>query len=163
MRGMIMGLLAGIVLYHLASVFFFAPAIVSVFSPYEGHEIVELIENAESKIDIEMYAFTSRDIVEALERAKMRGVEIRIILETINPEMHDELLSKGFDVRYATKAYKITHSKIMIVDKKKLLVGSHNFSNSALYKNREASVILTDSKTVNEFMAEYETDWALAD
>jgi phosphatidylserine/phosphatidylglycerophosphate/cardiolipin synthase-like enzyme len=163
MRGMIMGLLAGIVLYHLASVFFFAPVIVPVFSPYEGHEILELIDGAKSKIDIEMYAFTSRDVVEALERAKMRGVEIRIIIETINRDMHDELLSKGFNVRYATKAYKTTHSKIMIVDGKRLLVGSHNFSNSALYKNREASVIIADAATVKEFTAEYETDWALAD
>jgi phosphatidylserine/phosphatidylglycerophosphate/cardiolipin synthase-like enzyme len=162
MRGMIMGLLGGLVLYHLISVFFFAPTIVSVFSPYEGHEIVDMIDKADSTIDIEVYAFTSRDIVEALERAKQRGVKIRIILETINREMHDELLYKGFDVRYAPNAYKTTHSKIMIVDGKKLLVGSHNFSNSALYKNREASVIISDMKTVNEFIEAFEYDWLLA-
>lgn len=162
MRGMIVGLLGGLVLYHLVSVFFFAPIIVTVFSPYEGHEIVDLIDEADSTIEIEVYAFTSRDIVEALERAKMRGVKIRIILETINPEMHDELLYKGFDVRYATKAYKTTHSKIMIVDRERILVGSHNFSNSALYKNREASVIISDMDTVKEFLEEFETDWLLA-
>lgn len=162
MRGMIMGLLAGLVLYHLASVFLFAPLIVPVFSPYEGHEIVEMIEGADSTIDIEVYAFTSRDIVEALERAKGRGVRIRIILDDINKEMHDELLSKGFNVRYAPGAYKTTHSKIMIVDSKKLLVGSHNFSNSALYKNREASVIIADMKTIKEFVGEFELDWALS-
>lgn len=162
MRGMIVGLLGGLVLYHLVSVFFFAPIIVPVFSPYEGHEIVEMIDEADSTIEIEVYAFTSRDIVEALERAKTRGVKIRIILETINREMHDELLYKGFNVKYATKAYKTTHSKIMIVDGKKLLVGSHNFSNSALYKNREASVIITDMNTVNEFIEEFEADWLLA-
>ena len=157
-----MGLLAGLVLYHLASVFLFAPIIVPVFSPYDGHEIVEMVDAADSSIDIEVYAFTSRDIVEALERARMRGVRIRIILDDISREMHDELLSKGFNVRYAPKAYKTTHSKIMIVDGKTLLVGSHNFSNSALYKNREASVIIADGETVKEFIEEFEIDWMLS-
>ena len=162
MRGMILGLLAGLLLYHLASVFLLAPMITPVFSPYEGDEIIRMIDDAETSIDIEVYAFTSRDIVDALERARFRGVSIRIILEKINPEMHDELLSKGFNARYAPGIYKTTHSKIMIVDGKKVLVGSHNFSNSALFKNREASVILTDMKTAQEFISEFEMDWALS-
>jgi phosphatidylserine/phosphatidylglycerophosphate/cardiolipin synthase-like enzyme len=162
MRGMILSLLAGIALYHLAVLFVFAPAIATVFSPGEGHEIVELIDSAEKSIDIEVYAFTSRDIVDALVRAKHRDVEIRIILDRINREMHDELLAKGFNVKYATKAYKTTHSKIMIIDNKKVLVGSHNFSNSALYKNREASVIISNSDVVAEFAEEFEMDWMLA-
>lgn len=162
MRGMILGLLAGILLYHLASVFVFSPAIMAVFSPYDGHEIVSMINGAEDSIDIEVYAFTSREIVDALEEARDRGVSIRIILDSINTEMYRELVAKGFDARYASSVYKTTHSKFMIVDGQKVLVGSHNFSNSALHKNREASVIITDPKTAAEFSNEFEFDWALA-
>jgi phosphatidylserine/phosphatidylglycerophosphate/cardiolipin synthase-like enzyme len=156
------GLLIGLLIYHLL----FAP-VETVFSPDEGHEIIELFDSAEKSIDIEMYVFTSRDVVESLERAKSRGVKIRIIIErsTIsgsNNQIYQELAAKGFNVRYASDDYKLTHSKFSIIDGKAVLVGSHNFSNSALYKNREASVILHDMETINEFMSIFETDWAIA-
>lgn len=161
------GLAVGILLTLVLSQFFFAPAIVSVFSPDGGDDIIQLMDSAEQSIDIEMYVFTSRDIVDALERAKSRGVKTRIIVErsTIsgsNSEIFNELAAKGFNVRYASKAYKLTHSKIMIIDGKSVLVGSHNFSNSALYFNREASVIIKNHQTVSEFIDAFETDWALA-
>ncbi len=161
------GLALGILLTLILHPVLFAPAIISVFSPEDGHEVIGLIDSAEETIDIEMYVFTSRDVVEALERAKSRGVDIRIIIErsTIsgsNADIYQELAAKGLNVRYASKSYKLTHSKFMIIDRKDVLVGSHNFSNSALYKNREASVIITDAGTVAEFLSAFETDWALA-
>ncbi len=168
-RGIVFGggVAVGIVLALLIQPVVFAPAIAPVFSPEDGHEIVELFEGAERSIDIEVYVFTSRDIVEALERAKARGVEVRIILERDvlsgeNDEIYHELLAKGFNARFASEAYKLTHAKFAIVDGKAVLVGSHNFSNSALYFNREASVIIRDEGTVHEFEDAFETDWAIA-
>ncbi len=161
------GLALGIMLTILLHPMFFAPVIMPVFSPEEGHEVIGLIDSAEETIEIEMYVFTSRDVVEALERARMRGVRTRIIIErsTIsgsNSEIYQELAAKGFNVRYASKSYKLTHSKFMIIDGRTVLVGSHNFSNSALYKNREASVVFTDAPAAAEFIAVFETDWGLA-
>ena len=167
-RGMIFasGLLLGILVYYLTSLFFLVP-INPVFSPNGGYEIIELIDSAEKSIDIEMYVFTSRDIVEALERAKSRGVQVRIIIErsTIsgsNKEIFNELAAKGFIVKYASKEFQLTHSKFMIVDGKAVFVGSHNFSNSALYKNREASVIIYNDETAREFQETFNYDWNLA-
>ena len=156
------GLLIGLLAYH----FFIAP-VETVFSPGGGQEIIDLFDSAEKSMDIEMYVFTSRDIVESLERAKNRGVSIRIIIErsTIsgsNDEIYRELAAKGFNIRYASKDYKLTHSKFAIIDGRTVLVGSHNFSNSALFENREASVILHDPETANEFQSVFDTDWAIA-
>jgi phosphatidylserine/phosphatidylglycerophosphate/cardiolipin synthase-like enzyme len=161
------GLAAGILLALILQPIFVAPAITAIFSPEDGREIIEFIDSAEKSIDIEMYVFSSRDVVEALERAKARGVEIRIIIERNvvgddNEEIYRELLAKGFNVRFASSAYKLTHAKIIIVDGKAVLVGSHNLSNSALYKNREASVIIRDAATLEEFGAAFATDWAIA-
>ena len=163
----LIGIIAGLALYHVFSPLVFPVAISSVFSPDNGDDIIILIDNAETSIDIEMYVFTSRDVIEALERAKNRGVKIRIIIErnTIggsNAETYQELASKGFNIRYASRSYKLTHSKFMIVDGTAVLVGSHNFSNSAIYKNREASVILRESTTVDEFSRAFEKDWMMA-
>lgn len=161
---LILAFLLGLLVYHLASLFFFAPAM-AIFSPEEGDEIISFIDSAEHSIDIEMYVFSSEEVVAALQRAKDRGVHVRIILErrtlsNNNEETFEELLVSGIDVRWASEIYKLTHSKFIIVDDR-VLVGSHNFSNSALNSNREASVILSGS-VVEEFKRIFELDWNLA-
>jgi len=161
------GLVLGLVIYHFFSVLVFTPLIMPVFSPEDGNEIINFIDSAETSIDIEIYVLTSRDVVEALERAKQRGVRIRIIIERNtmgngNEEIYKELAAKGFNIRYAGSFYKLTHSKYIIIDRKAVLVGSHNLSNSAINKNREASVIIYNSNIVDEFLESFETDWMLA-
>lgn len=164
----VLGLLSGIAIFYFFSQFIFPPLITPVFSPEDGHEVISFIDSAQSSIDIEVYVFTSRDVIEALERAKARGVIIRIIIERNvlsgqNDETYRELASKGFNIRYASAvAYQLTHAKFIIVDGKAVLVGSHNLSNSALYENREASVIIRDSATVARFMDIFGTDWRIA-
>jgi phosphatidylserine/phosphatidylglycerophosphate/cardiolipin synthase-like enzyme len=164
---LLVGLAAGFLIYHILSSIVFAPVILTVFSPDDGDDIIDLIDSAESSIDIEIYVMSSRDVIEALERAKGRGVGIRIIIERNtmgdgNEMVYRELASKGFNIRYAGSAYKLTHSKFIIIDREAVLVGSHNLSNSALRKNREASVIIRDSRAVQDFIHAFETDWALA-
>ncbi|MBD3209936.1 hypothetical protein GF318_00990 [Candidatus Micrarchaeota archaeon] len=161
------GLILGLSIHFLLSEFVFSPVITAVFSPEGGQKIIDFIDTAEETIDIEIYVISSRDVIEALERAKARGVSIRIIIErntlgTKNQEIYRELASKGFNVRYASDTYKLTHSKFILVDGKAVLVGSHNLSNSALTKNREASVIIRDRGSVEEFLYVFETDWLLA-
>lgn len=161
------GLVFGVLLYAILTAVFFPPVIVPVFSPEEGSGIISFIDSAEKSIDIEVYVFTSRDVIEALERAKLRGVDIRIIIERNvlsgqNDQTYRELAAKGFNVRYASATYQLTHSKFIIVDGKAVLVGSHNLSNSALYENREASVIILDAATVAAFADVFAVDWSIA-
>ena len=164
----VLGIVAGLFFsFILAPVF--SPAVITpVFSPENGDEIIYLIDSAQQSIDIEMYVFTSDEILAALERASSRGVRARLILEKRvisddNERIFNELLSHGIIARWASEEYKLTHAKFIIVDGKLLLVGSHNFSNSAMYKNREASVIISDQKTVKEFIKVFEEDWVKAD
>jgi len=161
------GLGAGMLVFFLIQSFFFAPEVTAVFSPEDGHKIIYLIDSAHKTLDIEIYVFSSRDVVEAIERARDRGVDIRIIIEKDvisgeNDAIFRELSAKGFRIRYASEYYKLTHSKFMIIDGSAVLVGSHNLSNSALYKNREASVIIRDPVTAQKFIDAFETDWRLA-
>lgn len=161
------GLVLGLVFGFVVPGFAFAPETAAVFSPEDGQEVLDLIDSAEDSIDIEVYVFTSRDVIDALERARRRGVSIRVIVEKRvmggeNGEVFRELSAKGFDIRYASQAYQLTHSKFIIVDGEKVLVGSHNLSNSALFRNREASVILSDDVTVGEFEAVFEADWRIS-
>lgn len=139
----------------------------AVFSPEDGQEVIDFIDSAKGSIDIEVYILSSRDVVDALERANARGVDVRIIVERNviggeNDAIFHELSAKGFSIRYASRAFQLTHSKFIIIDGKSVLVGSHNLSNSALFKNREASVIVSDFATVKEFREIFENDWGIA-
>ncbi|MEW6723022.1 MAG: phospholipase D family protein [Candidatus Micrarchaeota archaeon] len=168
-RGMIFGagLALGLIIGFAFSVFAVPPEAEAVFSPEDGREIIDFIDSARETLEIEVYTMSSRDVVDALGRARARGVDVRIILERNvlggeNAEIYRELSAKGFAVRYASKAFKLTHSKFIIVDGNEVLVGSHNLSNSALFSNREASVIVRDAAIVGEFSEIFEGDWELA-
>jgi phosphatidylserine/phosphatidylglycerophosphate/cardiolipin synthase-like enzyme len=158
------GLLAGFILFLVINQLFLAPVIVPVFSPEDGNEITVFIDGAEESLDIEMYLFTSDDVYDAVVGAHERGVRIRILLEAepmnnANDEMYRKLTAEGISVKYYSGTR--MHSKFIIRDGKEVLVGSHNFSYSALNKNREASVIISGS-AVKEFIDIFEEDWLWA-
>ena len=67
----------------------------------------------------------------------------------------------GAEVRWASFSYKLTHSKLAIADGKYVLVGSINFSNSAVSKNREAAALLSCNEN-NDYAAMFEQDWQKA-
>jgi phosphatidylserine/phosphatidylglycerophosphate/cardiolipin synthase-like enzyme len=138
----------------------------TLFSPGAQDEVISLIRSAHETIDVEMYVFTSDDIIRELGEAEKRGVRVRVIMEprvedSRKQKVFDTLSALGCEMKWATFSYKLTHSKFLIVDSKRVLVGSINFSRSALNDNREADVILEGEK-VREFVSVFEEDWAKA-
>jgi phosphatidylserine/phosphatidylglycerophosphate/cardiolipin synthase-like enzyme len=165
---LVLGILLGAIGYFIFSTMFLAPVIMPIFSPDNGNEIINILNNAEKSIDIEMYVFSSEELLETLKRAHERGVKIRIILEKRvvsdeNKKMFNALQSSGIEVRWASKVFTLTHAKFIIVDGKKVVVGSHNFSDRALNFNREASVLLERTNVVEYFKNIFENDWALSE
>ncbi|MDO8553594.1 MAG: phospholipase D-like domain-containing protein [Candidatus Micrarchaeota archaeon] len=160
----ILGLLAGFGIYYFLSSILFPIIITPVFSPDNSNLILSEIHQAQKSIDIEMYLITSDEVLSALKQAYDRGVKVRIILEkrviaNDNSDAFNQLLSYGIDVKWASEDFQLTHSKFLIIDGKKVIVGSHNWSNAAMKKNREASVIVQDANTVQEFEKVFEGDW----
>ncbi len=157
------GLLVGFLIFLVLNQIFLAP-VIPVFSPEEGNEIIGFIDGAQETLDIEVYLFTSYDVRDAVIRAHERGVRVRVLLEAepmnnANDEMYSRLAAEGISVKFYSGT--LMHSKFMIRDGKEVLVGSHNFSYSALNKNREASVIFSGS-AVQEFINVFEEDWLWA-
>lgn len=155
----------GILVSEILHFFWLQPQISPIFSPQDGSAIVDLIKNSKKSLDIEVYLLTSKEVILALKDAKKRGVDIRIILESNvmegnNDLTYKNLLSEGFNIRYASRKFQLTHSKFIICDGNTVLVGSHNFSEAALNKNREASVIFSDYLAVSKFQNIFDLDWA---
>jgi len=158
------GVLVGILAIAFLA-FFILPVFSAtvVHSPDAQEEIISLIDSAQSSIYVEVYILTSHDVVDALISAHQRGVDVKVILEGrvsggTNALAYSRLSGAGADVCWASEAYKLTHSKLIIIDGKKALVGSHNLSNSALNFNREISLIV-EGNVVAELLELFNYDW----
>jgi phosphatidylserine/phosphatidylglycerophosphate/cardiolipin synthase-like enzyme len=153
-----------------------------IFSPqpYEDSHlarVAELINDAEESVDIAMYSFSDHRIMDALEDAEDRGIEIRMIFEPARDERDEgantrsaELEEIGVDVRYINK---IMHHKFAIIDGPRellsqnatdqgiLVTGSGNWSNSAGTRYDENTVITFGNAELNmRFQKEFNHVWA---
>ncbi|RAL55541.1 hypothetical protein BSK20_04220 [SR1 bacterium human oral taxon HOT-345] len=60
-------------------------------------------------------------------------------------------------VRLMKKPY--VHTKMILIDKKILLLGSMNLSANSLDNNREIGILLIDPKLIEQFLSEFRADW----
>lgn len=70
--------------------------------------------------------------------------------------------SKGVDIADRLRRIDDHHTKGMIVDGKKVLIGSHNWSKPGVTLNRDASLIIDDADIADYFTQAFEVDWARA-
>lgn len=67
--------------------------------------------------------------------------------------------SKGVDIDERLRLIDDHHTKGMIVDGKRLLLGSHNWSKPGVSLNRDASVIVDDADVAAYYAEAFEIDW----
>lgn len=134
------------------------------FSPSGGctDAIVSQIDKAQSTIDIMMYSFTSRPIIQALEKAKERGVTIRVLLdkaqETQKYAKGRYLSQREIAVRYDT-GQGLMHNKVGIIDGKLMFTGSFNWTAQAEKYNAENLLQIDDPALIKQYQARFELLW----
>lgn len=153
-----------ICLFVIASIFIPLHAKEQIYlMPYEQQdalrELIDVIHNANSSIDIAIYSFTNREIAKALRDASSKGVKINIIYDmgqkTINnstigylekfENIHTCLL-EGNPAKNG-KYKGIMHHKMIIVDNSLIGLGSANWSKNAFENNYE-SLYFTNNKNI---------------
>lgn len=76
---------------------------------------------------------------QALVCASRRGVDVRAVVNSLT--LAERLNSLGIKAKHF-KDKRVLHSKLLWIDEKYLVIGSHNFTQSAFASNLETSVIL---------------------
>ncbi|KRQ29555.1 hypothetical protein AOT83_23845 [Mycobacteroides sp. H001] len=72
-------------------------------------------------------------------------------------------LLQGENIRFiSTDVLVHCHNKMIVVDGKRVLVSSQNWSDSAVTKNREAGLWIAQAKVAKYFQGIFETDWNVA-
>lgn len=140
-----------------------------------NEEVVALLDSAEESIRIEQVTIGDRDhsFLQAAIAAAKRGVEVEILLDDSWYTAEDNRrLVEWLNARAAANDlplearlvdprgnFEKIHAKGIVVDERRTLIGSINWTNNSVQDNREVAVIV-ESKAVGEYYAEvFDADW----
>ncbi len=135
--------------------------------PDAGESIfLDTINTAHHSIWLETYLLTDTSILQALENAAHRKLDVRVMLEP-NPygggssqDVLAELRLAGIIVKDTSPDYTLTHEKGMVVDGNTAFIMSCNFTYSALNgTNREYGVVDTLAPDVQNVTDIFNADW----
>lgn len=137
--------------------------------------IVDFIDGANKRLDIAVQELDSKDIAEAVIRARLeRKVRMRLVLEgdyltvkkavsepwepggenEVNRQIHDAVLRSRINVKSDFNPH-IFHQKFIIRDSKDLLTGSTNFTDTGTSTNLNHIVIIKDEDIARIYSREF--------
>ena len=117
--------------------------------------VIPLIDSALQSIDIIVYdwRFYRHDPANAVSlfntaiaRACRRGVNVRCLVQ--NDGVVDRLKELGCNAK-KLNTKKVLHTKLLIIDKRRIVLGSHNYTQNAFTSNHEASIFVVLAEKVN--------------
>lgn len=131
------------------------------FSPGDApsEALVSLINNARHEVWVLAYAFTDKEISQALEKARARGVEVLVVMDyafnrsskySVAKELADHNVPVFFDREHPT-----AHNKVMIFDKKVVATGSYNYTTTAHRNSENLLIISEDQKVVRAYISNF--------
>jgi phosphatidylserine/phosphatidylglycerophosphate/cardiolipin synthase-like enzyme len=106
----------------------------------------------------------SNQLIDALIKAKKRGIDVEVILDIRqksdrstkrNLETGKMLTNAGVEVTFDTEQI-TTHSKLLIIDEKIIVIGSTNWTYNALTANHESSIVFDSRETATELIGFFE-------
>ena len=125
---------------------------------------VELVDEARVSLDLELFVLTDSGIVHAIERARVRGVAIRLLLDPgqrPSDRSVSELEAAGVPVRLYAGRGELLHAKAGVADGRRVLFGSANWTGGGFERNHELDVEVRDSAAVaRTFTTAMDADWA---
>ncbi len=135
--------------------------------PYtDDHELekqyIKMIDSAKSSIKISSpYLRPPQTILDALDRAAKRGVDVQIQTRVVlkgdtQAELYEEVNKESINALYKTaKIYEwkedsILHSKFLLVDGERAMMGSVNLSRRSFIQDAENVYLINDASVVNK-------------
>ena len=138
-----------------------------------------MLAKAKKSIYVIMYSATyyekypdslSNRLINNLISAKKRGLEVKAILDQAednktsgsaeNKKVADMLSRAGVNT-YLDEKEITTHSKLVIIDGRYVIIGSANWSYYALSKNNETNVLINSEQVAKEYIKYFEEIAAL--
>lgn len=123
-----------------------------------GSLIAVEIAKAQKSIYVQAYGMTLPSVINQLKAAHRRGVNVNILLDysnlSDNSGLYESFKHAGINVAYE-KMPGIAHNKVVIIDKKKVITGSFNFTVGADKRNSENVVMIEDPDIAAAYLANW--------
>ena len=134
------------------------------FSPGEEcmRAIIQALGNARQTADICVFTISDDRISKEIIACAKKGIKVRII--TDNEKLYDtgsDIMSfeqAGIPVKIDMTEHHM-HHKYMVVDGKKILTGSYNWTRSAALNNHENLIMIEDTRVATHFQDNFNTLW----
>lgn len=139
----------------------------------------KLLENAEELVYVIMFflkfetekEYVTDSLVNRLIEMHQNGADIRFILDVdeeadpydskkINEEIHKYLKDKGVPVLFDQPEI-VTHSKVVVVDSRHVILGSHNWTAGSLYQYDDTSVYIDSKEIAENYINDFKNRWEL--
>jgi phosphatidylserine/phosphatidylglycerophosphate/cardiolipin synthase-like enzyme len=137
-----------------------------IFSSRESikESILKGVESATSTLDLAIHEIASLDMAQALLKAKQRGVKVRLIVDSKQAKAKSSqvtyLIHQGIPVKaIGGKERGVMNHRFTILDGKKVVAGSFNWTEGSEKWNYENIVILTEGEVVVAYQKEFDRLW----
>lgn len=102
-------------------------------------------------------------LLRSLVAARRNGLDVKVLVDDETNDTYRQTITylreNGVSVRLDRSSGITTHTKIVVVDGRYVLIGSHNWTESALSSNHEYSTLLTSSEYAQETDRYFQTLW----
>src|SRR5690606_7341189 len=123
------------------------------------NKIIEHIGNSKEEILICVAWFTSKEILGKLIDKAESGCKIKILIsdhfENKRLNFKEFQNKNGLINILSTNTGKFLHDKFAVFDKRKVIFGSYNWTNSAEFFNHENIIISDDETLVKQFLGRF--------
>lgn len=132
--------------------------------------IIQVIAQAQHSIDLNAYELTDHSVLAALQAARQRGVQVRILLETTPYGARPSWVAHEVAAAQATGAtvhapppafrgaWVYDHAKYLCTGRL-CAIGTANFTEAAFHRNREAIEVTAQPSVVAAARAVFAADW----
>lgn len=120
-------------------------------------QVVDLIDSAQSTIDMAVFEFSLMRVAKALVRAKERNVKVRMVYDNQEDEQPaiKHLTANRLTIRSDARAAYM-HNKFMVVDSRIVWTGSTNIAVGGIYLADNNAISFTNPELAVEFTKEFE-------
>ena len=129
--------------------------------------LLQSINEADETLDIAIYHFGDKEIAQAVQDAKDRGVSIRVITDAKKAkkkgrsEILDDFLQNNIEVK--TIPSRKMHLKTAIIDERLVVTGSYNYTEASANENLEQLITVSNEELAAKWTDIFEELWSQND
>jgi phosphatidylserine/phosphatidylglycerophosphate/cardiolipin synthase-like enzyme len=119
--------------------------------------LVASLDAARLAVDVAVYSLNLRSVRDALIRARERGVQVRVVMESDNMDgsAPQALIEAGIPV-VGDRREGLMHDKFVVIDRSEVWTGSMNFTYSGTYEDNNQFLLFRSKKMAEDYTKEFE-------